>query len=162
MDISCAHVFHLLTIYYPWGAIFELGRHGGRVVTLSPATSGIGVRFPARPQVGKLAVACRWLAIYITEPWPTVCTQVSSALATTCHVESDVKPQINKINKYYQVVKTASTADTRLWGHCFIWTENTHKSSDVLTNWGTRSESMEGQTVKTWVTSTDGPVCFYQ
>ena len=32
--------------------------HGGRVVTLSPPTSEIGVRFPARPQVGKLVVAC--------------------------------------------------------------------------------------------------------
>ena len=27
-----------------------------------------GVRFPARPQVGKLVVACRWLAVYSTEP----------------------------------------------------------------------------------------------
>ena len=34
--------------------------HGGRVVTLSPPTSEAGIRFPARPQVGKLVVACRW------------------------------------------------------------------------------------------------------
>ena len=30
--------------------------HGGRVVTLLPGTSEIGVRFPARTQVGKLVV----------------------------------------------------------------------------------------------------------
>ena len=42
--------------------------HGGRVVTLSPPTSEAGVRFPARPHVGKLVVACRWSAVYSTEP----------------------------------------------------------------------------------------------
>ena len=42
--------------------------HGGRVVTLSPPTSEAGVRFPAQPQVGKLVVACRWPAVYSTEP----------------------------------------------------------------------------------------------
>ena len=31
-------------------------------------TSEAGVRFPARPQVGKLVVACRWSAVYSTEP----------------------------------------------------------------------------------------------
>ena len=32
---------------------------------------GRGVKYgvtPARPQVGKLVVACRWLAVYSTEP----------------------------------------------------------------------------------------------
>ena len=43
------------------------GGHGDRVVTLSPPTSEAGIRFPARPQVGKLVVACR-LAVYSTEP----------------------------------------------------------------------------------------------
>ena len=42
--------------------------HGGRVVTLSPPTSEAGVRSPARPQVGKLVVACCWSAVYSTEP----------------------------------------------------------------------------------------------
>ena len=42
--------------------------HGGRVVTLSPRTSEAGVRSPAQPQVGKLVVACRWSAVYSTEP----------------------------------------------------------------------------------------------
>ena len=42
--------------------------HSGRVVTLSPPTTEAGVRFPARPQVGKLVVACRWPAVYSTEP----------------------------------------------------------------------------------------------
>ena len=32
--------------------------HSDRVVTLLPPTSEIGVRFPARPQVGNLVVAC--------------------------------------------------------------------------------------------------------
>ena len=44
------------------------GGHGGRVVTLSPPTSEIGVRIPARPQVGKLVLACRRSAVYSTEP----------------------------------------------------------------------------------------------
>ena len=47
---------------------FHVVGHGGRVVTLLPPTSEAGVRFPARPQVGKLVVACRWLAVYSTEP----------------------------------------------------------------------------------------------
>ena len=42
--------------------------HGGRVVTLSPPTSEAGVRSSAWPQVGKLVVACRWSAVYSTEP----------------------------------------------------------------------------------------------
>ena len=45
-------------------AFLNQGRgHGGRVVTLSPPTSEAGVWFPARPQVGKLVVACRWSAV---------------------------------------------------------------------------------------------------
>ena len=48
--------------------LIKSGDHGGRVVTLSPPTSEAGVRFPARPQVGKLVVACRWSAVYSTEP----------------------------------------------------------------------------------------------
>ena len=42
--------------------------HGGRVVTLSPPTSEARVRLLAWPQVGKLVVACRWSAVYSTEP----------------------------------------------------------------------------------------------
>ena len=48
---------------------FNISRgHGGRVVTLSPPTSEAGVRSQSRPQVGKLVVACRWSAVYSTEP----------------------------------------------------------------------------------------------
>ena len=46
----------------------HISGHGARVVTLSPLTSGIGVQFPVRPQVGKLVVAYRWWAVYSTEP----------------------------------------------------------------------------------------------
>ena len=42
------------------GLINPKGGHGGRVVTLSPPTSEAGVRFPARPQVGKLVVAVQF------------------------------------------------------------------------------------------------------
>ena len=42
--------------------------HGDRVVTLSPRTSDVRVQFPALPQLGKLLVACRWSAVYSTEP----------------------------------------------------------------------------------------------
>ena len=51
------------------GLVEERSRgHGGRVVTLLPPTSEARVRSPARPQVGKLVVACRWSAVYSTEP----------------------------------------------------------------------------------------------
>ena len=46
----------------------EPGGHSGRVVTLSPPPSEVGVRFLAWPQVGKLVVACRWSVVYSTEP----------------------------------------------------------------------------------------------
>ena len=49
-------------------SIVVTGGHGGRVVTLLPPTSEVRVLFPARPQVGKLVVACRWSAVYSTEP----------------------------------------------------------------------------------------------
>ena len=42
--------------------------HRGRVVTLLRLTSETGVWFLAWPQVGKLVVACRWSAVYSTEP----------------------------------------------------------------------------------------------
>ena len=55
-------------------ACIIIGGLSDRVVKLSTPTSEIVVRFPARPQVGKLVVACRWSIVYSTEPWPTVCT----------------------------------------------------------------------------------------
>ena len=53
---------------FPCEFIRRLRGHGGRVVTLSRPTSESGVRFRAQPQVGKLVVPCRWLAVYSTEP----------------------------------------------------------------------------------------------
>ena len=44
------------------------GGHGGRVVTISHPNSEAGVQSPSWPQVGKLVVACRWSAVYSTEP----------------------------------------------------------------------------------------------
>ena len=57
----------IINFYILWFNVY-LGGHGGRVVTLLPPTSEIGVRFPAQPQVGKLVVACPWSAVYSTEP----------------------------------------------------------------------------------------------
>ena len=37
------------------------------MVIFSHPTSEAGVRFPERPQVGKLVVACHWSAVYSTE-----------------------------------------------------------------------------------------------
>ena len=54
------------------------------MVTLSPPTSEAGVPFPVRSQVGKLVVACRWSAVYSTEP-NELYVLVSSALLTTHH-----------------------------------------------------------------------------
>ena len=56
------------TLKWSEAIIHRIRGHGGRVVTLSPPTSEAGVRFRVRPQVGKLVVACRWSAIYSTEP----------------------------------------------------------------------------------------------
>ena len=42
--------------------------HSGRVVTFSPPMFEAGVWFLAWPQMGKLVVACRWSAVYSTEP----------------------------------------------------------------------------------------------
>ena len=54
--------------------------HGGRVVTLSPPTSEAGVRFPARPQVGKLVVACGQFTVQNPDKLHVL---VSSSLPTT-------------------------------------------------------------------------------
>ena len=56
--------------------------HSGRVVTLSPPTSEVGVRFPARPEVGKLVIACHWSAVSVQNP-DKLYVLVSSALPTT-------------------------------------------------------------------------------
>ena len=53
------------------------------MVTLAPPTSEARVQFLARPQVGKLVVACRWSAVYSTEPPNELSVLVSSALPTT-------------------------------------------------------------------------------
>ena len=67
---SVKHCF--LVVYIPNIQLFIIiilvRGHGDRVVTLSPPTSEAGVRFLAWPQVGKLVVACRWSAVYSTEP----------------------------------------------------------------------------------------------
>ena len=42
--------------------------HDGAVITHLPPTSDIRVLIPARPQVGKLVVACRGVAVYSTVP----------------------------------------------------------------------------------------------
>ena len=85
---------------------YHMGGHGGRVVTLWPPTSEAGVRFPARPQVGKLVVACCWSAVYSTEPRLTVCTgflcpQNYPLWYDLYSFESDAKPQINKLPILY-------------------------------------------------------------
>ena len=49
------------------------GGQGVAVVTDSPATSEVG-SFNPKPDVENMVVSYRWLAIYSTEPWPTVCS----------------------------------------------------------------------------------------
>ena len=60
-DVTGKVIFMSADLSVGWG-------HGGRVVTLSPPTSEAGVRSPSWPQVGKLVVACRWSAVYSTDP----------------------------------------------------------------------------------------------
>ena len=62
-NIIFLHTYIILCIE-PGGG----GGHGSRVVTLSPPTSEAEVQFRAQLQVGKLVVACRWSAVYSTEP----------------------------------------------------------------------------------------------
>ena len=52
------------------------------MVELSPPTSEAGVQFPARPQVGKLVVACHWSAVLVQNP-NELYVLVSSVLPTT-------------------------------------------------------------------------------
>ena len=52
----------------PHPSFFHKHTVQGPVVILSPLTSEARVLFPAWPQVGKLVAACRWLAVYSTEP----------------------------------------------------------------------------------------------
>ena len=62
------HTLNAVTFFYFFKTFFGGEGQGGRVVTLSPPTSEAGVQFLARPQVGKLVVACHWLAVYSTQP----------------------------------------------------------------------------------------------
>ena len=66
----CVQKYNLSYLYVTINYISYIfsGGHGGRVVTLSPPTSEAGVRSPSRPYVGKVVVACRWSAVYSTEP----------------------------------------------------------------------------------------------
>ena len=57
--------------------------HGGRVVTLSSPTSEAGVWFPARPQVGKLVVACVVGRQFTVQSPDELYVLISSALPTT-------------------------------------------------------------------------------
>ena len=52
------------------------------MVKLSPLTSEARVRSPLWPQVGKLVVACRWLAVFSKDP-NEMYVLVSSALPST-------------------------------------------------------------------------------
>ena len=71
------------------------GGHGGRLITLSPPTSEIRVRFPARPQVGKLVVACCWSAVTV-QNLDQLYVLVSSTLPTTRH---DMTCKVLKVTK---------------------------------------------------------------
>ena len=72
------------------------------MVPLSPLTSEIGDRFPARPQVEKLVVDCCWPAVNSSN-LDQLYVLVSSALLTTCRdMTYDVKPQINEFNNFTQ------------------------------------------------------------
>ena len=70
--LQCTEIFLL-----PSRAKIQWG-HGGRVVTLSPPTS----EFLARPQVGKLVVACHWLQ-FTVQNLDQLYVLVSSTLPTT-------------------------------------------------------------------------------
>ena len=56
-----AHYFSLIVTAASFCAVYI-------VLSSIAGTSEAGVQFPARPQVGKLVVACRCSAVYSTEP----------------------------------------------------------------------------------------------
>ena len=75
--VTCAILCHMydlcvtcvtFAVPHVWCYMCYVGAHSGRVVTLSPPTCEAGVRSSTWPQVGKLVVACRWSAVYSTEP----------------------------------------------------------------------------------------------
>ena len=72
------------------------GGHGDRMVTFSPPTSEVGVRFPAWPQVRKLVVACRWLGSLQYRTLTNCMYWFPLPFQLPNSVESNVKPQINK------------------------------------------------------------------
>ena len=70
------------------------------MMTHSPPTSEVDSSNPG-PYVRKLVVAYRWLAVYSTEPWPTVCTgflcpENYPSRYDLYSVENDVKTSLNK------------------------------------------------------------------
>ena len=62
MLITCLTLWITILVFQWDICIADVRGHGGRVVTLSPPTSEAGVRFPARPQVGKLVLLSYCLA----------------------------------------------------------------------------------------------------
>ena len=78
--VLCPELPHDFSSYKLEVKVYTYKRgHGGRVVTLSPPTSEAGVRFLARPQVGKLVVARQFTVQNPNELY----VLVSSALLTT-------------------------------------------------------------------------------
>ena len=68
IKFDMGNIRHTVTTAFSHFSLYMYRGHGGRVVTLSPPTSEVRVRFPTWPQVGKLVVVCRWSAVYNTQP----------------------------------------------------------------------------------------------
>ena len=67
--IACVYIIILSVILLPInGFIFFAFIKFENSIKNNYTTSEAGVRFPAWPQVGKMVVACCWLAVYSTEP----------------------------------------------------------------------------------------------
>ena len=117
-----------------------LGRgHRGRVVTLSPPTSEAGVLFPARPQVGKLIVACRWSAVYNTELWRTVCT---GFLCPTNYPSSSSKT-LFLVTLFSVIVASARRLDSNLlFGQIFFVMVETKGTTNISSDKAFRTSAL--------------------
>ena len=78
--------------------------------THSPPTSDVSGSNP-EPYVDKLVVAYLWLAVYSTEPWPTVCTgflfpQNYPSLHDLYSVESDKKRDVPDLDRPWTILMT--------------------------------------------------------
>ena len=62
------YLYGISSVQYDTHMLYHMKQFSVSKTPLLPPTYEIRVRFPAKPQVGKLVLACRWFTVYSTEP----------------------------------------------------------------------------------------------